>query len=178
MILFKGRAHFEVLNNFIRDYKVLHIHAGAEIGVRFGDTAEVILANNPELKLYLVDPYTPYEDIYCPYTQEMQSDIELKAKQRLEKYKGAAWIKKTSVEAVKHFMRGTLDFVFIDAVHTYEHVREDIALWTPIIRNGGYLTGHDYSIEGVKKAVDEFVKATRRKMYYSGTAPDVWVVKM
>lgn len=51
----------------------------------------------------------------------------------------------------------SLDLVFIDAQHTYEGVREDIALWTPKVRAGGVLAGHDYSgsFPGVAQAVHE-----------------------
>lgn len=49
------------------------------------------------------------------------------------------------------------DLVFIDGEHTYEGCREDIKLWTPHVRPGGILCGHDYGgqFPGVKKAVDE-----------------------
>lgn len=52
----------------------------------------------------------------------------------------------------------SLDFVFIDAGHDYQSVLNDIKWWTPIVRAGGILCGHDYGVEefpGVKKAVDE-----------------------
>ena len=49
----------------------------------------------------------------------------------------------------------SLDFVFIDADHSYEKVLEDIKAWLPKIKIGGILAGHDYDFEGVKKAVWE-----------------------
>jgi hypothetical protein len=39
---------------------------------------------------------------------------------------------------------GYFDLVFIDANHDYDHVKEDILLWTPLIKSGGLLIGHDY----------------------------------
>lgn len=50
------------------------------------------------------------------------------------------------------------DLVYIDAVHTYEAVRFDIANCRRLIATGGNLAGHDYSPEhfpGVVTAVDE-----------------------
>lgn len=38
----------------------------------------------------------------------------------------------------------SLDFVFIDAHHTYESVKEDINCWYPKLKIGGILAGHDY----------------------------------
>jgi hypothetical protein len=54
---------------------------------------------------------------------------------------------------------GSLDFVFLDADHSYEAVMRDIASWLPKVRAGGVLAGHDYGprigLEGVSRAVDE-----------------------
>ena len=52
--------------------------------------------------------------------------------------------------------KDNLDFVFLDGDHTYEHVKEDISLWLPKIRQGGLFVFHDYGgrYAGVKKAVN------------------------
>ncbi len=47
------------------------------------------------------------------------------------------------------------DFVFIDADHSYEGCREDIAAYLPLLKSGGLISGHDYHWAGVKQAVDE-----------------------
>jgi len=52
---------------------------------------------------------------------------------------------------------GTLDFVFIDADHRYPAVVKDLAAWTPKLKAGGILCGHDIHFEGVKRAVDELI---------------------
>jgi predicted O-methyltransferase YrrM len=54
-----------------------------------------------------------------------------------------------------------LDFVFIDADHSYEGCKADIEAWFPKVKPGGLLSGHDYDNPdfpefGVKRAVDEF----------------------
>ena len=38
---------------------------------------------------------------------------------------------------------GILDFVFIDADHQYESIKQDIELWLPKVKKGGILAGHD-----------------------------------
>jgi hypothetical protein len=52
---------------------------------------------------------------------------------------------------------GWADFVFIDAAHSYEAVKKDIALWQTKVRAGGWFGGHDYhsAHPGVIRAVDE-----------------------
>jgi hypothetical protein len=65
--------------------------------------------------------------------------------------------KQSSVEASKEFRDGSLAGVFIDARHTLDCCRQDIAAWLPKVRKGGWLAGHDYSptFLGVMQAVDE-----------------------
>lgn len=65
-------------------------------------------------------------------------------------------LKLFSLEAAEKFQDGYFDFVFIDADHTYQAVKADIAAWLPKVRPGGILAGHDYGEPcGVKQAVDE-----------------------
>jgi predicted O-methyltransferase YrrM len=69
-------------------------------------------------------------------------------------------IKDSSLSSVKLFEDNSLDFVFIDASHEYEDVKNDILTWLPKVKKGGVLAGHDYYtnenwFDGVKKAVNE-----------------------
>ena len=66
----------------------------------------------------------------------------------------------TSLEAATKFEDASLDFVFIDASHEYEHVKEDLNAWYPKIKSGGILAGHDFYPDqpnwgGVHRAVTE-----------------------
>lgn len=64
-----------------------------------------------------------------------------------------------STEAAQLFGDHSLDAVFIDGLHTYEGVVEDIVAWKPKVRRGGSLIFNDYNFvklfPGVKRAVDE-----------------------
>jgi predicted O-methyltransferase YrrM len=62
-----------------------------------------------------------------------------------------------SWEAARHYEDLSLDMVFIDADHSYESVRNDIAAWLPKVRLGGILAGHDFTplMPGVVDAVQE-----------------------
>lgn len=53
---------------------------------------------------------------------------------------------------------GQFDMIFIDAMHTYEDVKQDIQRWWPRVKDGGVFACHDYGhgdFPGVKSAVDE-----------------------
>jgi predicted O-methyltransferase YrrM len=67
-------------------------------------------------------------------------------------------VRKDSVQAAGYFRDNSIDFVFIDALHTYEGVKADAEAWLPKVRPGGIIAGHDSFTRvhpGVKKAVDE-----------------------
>lgn len=71
-------------------------------------------------------------------------------------------IKLPSVEGAKLYKNYSLDFVFIDANHTFEAVRDDLQAWFPKVKYGGILAGHDYYNDpGVKQAVDNFFDVGR-----------------
>lgn len=58
----------------------------------------------------------------------------------------------------------SIDFLFIDANHTYEDVLLDLQLWYPKVKKGGLVCGHDYEAHnpnvpwpGLVIAVNEFL---------------------
>jgi predicted O-methyltransferase YrrM len=63
-----------------------------------------------------------------------------------------------SVDAAKEFAHESLDFIYIDATHTFEAVSQDLLAWWPKLKPGGLMAGHDYPyFDGLKAAVDGFV---------------------
>ncbi len=56
-------------------------------------------------------------------------------------------LRMTSKEAAEMFPNRYLDMVYIDAIHTFEHVYADIGYWLPKVRKGGIIGGHDYGEE-------------------------------
>lgn len=62
-----------------------------------------------------------------------------------------------STDAAHHVEDGWADFIFIDAGHSYDAVKADIAAWLPKVKPGGWFGGHDYhpKFPGVIAAVDE-----------------------
>ena len=60
-----------------------------------------------------------------------------------------------TTEAVKEIEDESLDFVFVDADHSFEGVSQDIHDWAPKVKAGGAILGHDYSWPTVQKALNQ-----------------------
>ena len=151
-------------NTLAEMFGELEFNIGAEVGVQRGLYSSVLLANNPKLKLYLVDSYTPFTH----HRQEWQ-DRQYAAALRHTKGKDVEFIKKPSVEAAKDIPDGSLDFVYIDALHDFDSVIADILAWVPKVKKGGIVSGHDYEHYyscGVVQAVDAYVQAHNIALYY------------
>jgi hypothetical protein len=73
---------------------------------------------------------------------------------------------------------GAIDFVYIDADHSYEGVHRDLCTWYEKVRNGGIIGGHDYghvNFPGVARAIDEFFGRLGWKIRTEGEG--VWWVE-
>lgn len=120
---------------------------GAEVGVQRGHHARSILEQWPG-RLYCVDSWAPVPGYH---TKESQDAIHAEAVGNLTQYQDRIHIMPmASVEAADYIAKSVqqLDFVYLDADHSYESVRADISAWWPIVRRGGVLAGHDYVIDG------------------------------
>lgn len=86
-------------------------------------------------------------------------------------------IRLSSREASEKFENESLDFIFIDAGHSYEDVSEDLKCWFPKLKKGGYFAGHDYSPAwpGVIKAVNEW--ALQNNFIISLVEESCWLMK-
>lgn len=150
-------------------FKDLGFKIGAEIGVARGKYSKWLChqMRRSKPKLFLVDPYLAYQD-FGIYADQAGQDMRYKeAQARVAKY-NCEFIKKPSMEAVKDFNDNSLDFVYIDANHTFEFVVNDIAEWSKKVRVGGIVSGHDYSqhMFEVKGALDAWTSVRKIKPWF------------
>jgi predicted O-methyltransferase YrrM len=130
---------------------------GAEIGVATGRYSEILLQKIENLNLLCVDPFY------------RQGHYEKTLERLLPLYKAMAHImKETSMEAVIKVPDNSLDFVFIDGNHQFNHVMEDIIGWGRKVRRGGIISGHDYyhfHNSGVIEAVNKYTEVHRLDLH-------------
>ena len=120
---------------------------------------------------YLVNKYAIFADIYVVDTWQgseselhsshklvQEKDIYIEFMRNMRAVHGRFTpVRTTSTNAANIFEDGSVDFVFIDAEHTYEAVLADIKAWVPKLSPSAIIAGHDYDNNwpGVKKAVQE-----------------------
>lgn len=119
--------------------------SGAEIGVEQGEYSEVLAKANPEAKLYLVDAWARYSNYRDHVSQDKLNGFYETTKARVAGF-NCELIRKYSMEAVRDFKEGTIDFCFIDANHSFDFVIQDIIEWSKRVRPGGLVAGHDYFV--------------------------------
>lgn len=162
-------------DNLVELFKELGFKIGLEVGVWEGEFTEKFCVAG--FKMYGVDHWLPRgRDTY--FQQEARYG---RALVRLSPFK-CALIRKTSMEAVKGFEDGSLDFVYIDGMHKYSFVYEDIVEWSKKVRIGGAVSGHDYMCTDpgiidsiplkyqlhleVKAAVDRYIEENKIEDFY------------
>lgn len=69
-----------------------------------------------------------------------------------------------SEDASKLYENESIDFIFIDADHSYEGVLNDLNLWFPKLKKQRTIAGHDYSWSGARQAVNEFFGKNKIKV--------------
>jgi len=76
--------------------------------------------------------------------------------ERMSRYENVTQIIGDSVMTRRKVPDGSVDFVYIDARHTFRFAASDILAWLPKIKGGSWFGGHDYkkSFPGVIDAVN------------------------
>ena len=116
---------------------------GAEVGVADGRNAFTLCDNIPDLELHLVDPWEPYRGNPRGGGTGQQHGNWDKAHERLADF-NVVFHRGMSLEVVKEFHEGDLDFVYIDGCHRWDYIVIDLIKWNPIVNKNGIVAGHDY----------------------------------
>lgn len=143
---------------------------GVEVGVFAGDLSRRLLVR-PDLHLVMVDSWLgqgkDYQgdsgDFHATLTQQDQNNY-YELTRTVTAFAGTRGtiLRASSCDAVRQIPDESLDFVFIDADHSYEGAARDITAWSHKVKIGGLLAGHDYENTafpkfGVTRAVNEWV---------------------
>jgi hypothetical protein len=128
---------------------------GVEVGVFDGGFSEVLNNAHKFDEFFCVDPWEGNDGQFRNVTNLFSNRPNIHI------------MRNTSVEVSKLFPDNYFDFVYIDALHDYDSVIEDLTVWYPKVRVGGLFSGHDYNNRGgkrSKKAVDHFFKSAKEEV--------------
>lgn len=143
-----------------------------EVGSFKGDSTVIFAKYGKFREIYAVDPFK--SGIGDITDQVDMSDVRRDFKKATKRYDNIYHVAKFSADAVHDFEDGSLDLIYIDALHTYEAVKNDIILWIPKLAPGGVIAGHDYRrrFKGVIRAVNE--ELGKPEMVFKDSS---WVVR-
>lgn len=156
------------------------LKVGVELGVAYAGHSNAMLKSTKLTKLYGVDPFM-HQDGYDDPMNLPQDEFDCLHQYVLNRMSvyGQRYelLRMSSVEASK-CIDEELDFIYIDADHSYEGAKNDLIAWFQKIRDGGIIGGHDYghgNFPGIQKAIDEFFGRFHWKVNSEGEG--VWWVE-
>ena len=168
---------------------------GAEVGVHRGDLSERILDRLDPARLHLIDPWLYFES--SKYERSWYGGTAGGGERNMERrYRGVLRRFRKEIDAgvvvvhrgmswdvAESFDDDSLDWVYIDADHSYESVRRDLAAYLPKVKAGGLITGDDYFRgqgwwgDGVVRAVDELIAAQPMEAVMLDDATHQWALR-
>jgi glycosyltransferase involved in cell wall biosynthesis/predicted O-methyltransferase YrrM len=111
-----------------------------ELGVaEGGSAAELRSVMSPAGHLYLVDPYERGRLGVSMARITARRTVNRVGRGRVR------WLRTRSDQAIHNWHR-PVDFLFIDADHSYSATARDWHLWTPFVRDGGHVAMHDSAV--------------------------------
>jgi len=115
----------------------------------FADRFKEVISVDPYINDYDLEDaaclFAPFDKVYEQFVRNTLSISNIKS------------IRETSENAFSILKDQQWDMVYIDGLHTYEGVSYDIANYKTIIKSGGFVCGHDYGWDGVRKAIVELL---------------------
>jgi len=138
-----------------------------EVGAWFGKStnfmANKIKESGKNINFTTVDTFkgSPTEDVHNNTLRVFDNDIYsefMHSTILLDNLSNINVIKDTSINAKDSFLNNSLDFIMIDAGHTYDDLKIDINAWFYKVKPGGIIAGDDYIplFQGVIDYVNEY----------------------
>ncbi len=159
-------AYDELYNEVVNDAKDGDVFV--EVGTWFGKSTNYLVdrikESNKNIKFITIDTFkgTDDEELHQNIVGAFNGDIFYEFIDNTvlsDNYGMFDIIKDTSHNAANQFQNNSIDYIMLDAGHSYEDVRDDIRLWYNKVKPGGTISGDDYGgsfFPGVTRAVNEF----------------------
>lgn len=114
-----------------------------EVGSYVGDSTEIWAKNCSQV--IAIDPWRNDYDPSDKASYDIpMAIVEAQFDELVKAYTNIIKFKMKSIDAIKEVEDGSIDIVYIDAIHQYEDVKQDINIWKGKIKTNGFIAGHDY----------------------------------
>lgn len=153
-----------------------------EIGSWVGESAIALYYGAPQATIHCIDTWQGSEsDGTGPFIQSIQDGRSIQElwHHNTQSVDPHAFIPHTGKSTdVAMTWNTKANLIFIDAEHTYDAVKADIAAWFPHLHRKGVLCGHDYgqNFPGVAKAVNEFAESIGKRVW-NPTNTTIWAMQ-
>ena len=130
-----------------------------EIGSFVGESTVLFARSFKEV--IAIDPFLPNYDDKDPTSYLFEfNNVYDTYMERIKPSSNITTVVAKSDEAANDFQEQQFDFIYIDGLHTYDGVKKDIINYLPLVKKGGVIGGHDYTMDhehlvGVYQAVNE-----------------------
>lgn len=136
----------------------------AEVGVYQGIFSQYLLNEFVPSKLHLIDTFCTSDNIYGYFTKNTHYKYiqqKFHDNQVVECHQGLSW------DMLNSIADNSLDYIYIDADHSYQSVKKDIEAAYAKIKDGGIIQFNDYTHYGLLErgeygvlfAVNEFIES-------------------
>jgi hypothetical protein len=127
-----------------------------EIGCYVGESTMIFASQKNIKKIWAIDPWeNNYDENDGASEKRPMCIVEKMFDENTMGIDKIFKNKMKSENAVNLFLDKSLDLVYIDGCHMYDAVKQDISLWLSKVKDDGYISGHDYCRDDVKRAVQE-----------------------
>lgn len=147
----------------------------AEIGVFKGDFSEFILKMEPS-ELHLVDPWMSIMDIPARWHAIPQQDMDTIKQDVIDRFSADSRvniINKYSIDALEDIEDNSLDWIYLDANHSYSFAEKDLKNWWLKLKAGGFLCGNAYQDGNMQVRLLDFGVVTSVDMFLEGHFEEV-----
>jgi hypothetical protein len=159
-------AYDDLYNDFVNESKDgdTFVEVGSWFGKSTNYLATKIKESKKDIKFTTIDTFkgTNDEELHQNIVGAFNGDIFYEFVDNTvlsQNYGLFEIIKDTSHNASNQFSNGSIDYIMLDAGHSYEDVNDDIHFWYNKVKPGGTISGDDYGgsfFPGVTRAVNEF----------------------
>jgi hypothetical protein len=138
------------------------VEVGAWFGKSTNHLAKKIRESKKNIHFTTVDTWkgTDDEDIHQTIVGSFSGDIFYEFIDNTiysNNYGQIETIKDTSRNAANNFANNSIDYIMLDAGHSYDALKDDLKVWYNKVKPGGIVSGDDYGVfYGVTQAADEF----------------------